>query len=145
MEGSSAGAPTTAGLLAAAAVVGLATFADYFGWLGRSQAKDFGRDSYQTWQVIGLVLVLGVIAAMAGWRRRPWVAAIVTTIVMTVSWSIDAATDPPQFNDGLWPIGALLVAVGTFTGVVLVAFAASASTQGVRGRSRSPEPPGSDS
>ena len=74
MNRSPASAPATAGLLATAAMVGLATFADYFGWLGRSQAKEFGRDSYQTWQVIGLVVVLGVMLRWLagdvghGWR-----------------------------------------------------------------------------
>lgn len=136
--------PTIVSQLGTAAVVGLATLGDYFAWLGRAEAKDFGRDSYQPWQVMGLVLVLGVIAVVAGWRRHPWVAAVVTTLVMTVSWSIDAFNDPPEFNDGLWLIGASMVAIGTFCGVWLVAYATSGVTEGGWGRRKSRAPEGSE-
>lgn len=123
-----------AGWLRTVIWVGLATLANYFVWLGWDQKKYLGTDGslhgpYQPWQVVGLVLVLGVIAASAGWRRRPLVADIVTTLVMTACFSYQGATDP--LNDGLWPIGAVLVALGTLAGVAAVA-AITAAVKGSR-------------
>jgi hypothetical protein len=123
-----AGSSGAASLVPTAALVGVTTLASYLGWLGWDQTKYRGPDGnlhgpYQSWQVVGLVLALGVIAGVAGWRRRPWVAAVVSTLVMTACFSVQGATDP--LNDGLWPIGAFLVAVGTFGGVALVAFVSS--------------------
>jgi hypothetical protein len=37
---------------------------------------------------------------------------------VTVTWSIDAATDSQ--NDGLWPVGSFLVGIGTLAGSLLV-------------------------
>jgi hypothetical protein len=114
----SAGAPPTVGLVLTA-TLGVATLADYVGWLGWDQTKFLGPDGslhgpYEPWQVVGVVLVLGVIAATACVRRRPGVAVVVTTLVMTVCFSVQVATDP--LNDGLWPIGAFMVAAGTCAG-----------------------------
>jgi hypothetical protein len=122
-------APPATGRLLTVAVVVVATFANYVGWLGWDTTKEIGPDGnlhgpYEPWQVVGVVLVLGVIAVAAGWRRHPWVAVAVTTTVMTVSISVQGATEPR--NDGLWPIGAFMVAIGTFLGVGLVAFLADA-------------------
>jgi hypothetical protein len=108
-------------------LVGLATLANYVGWLGWDRTKHLGPDGYlhgpyEPWQVVGVVLVLAAIAAVAGWRRHLWDAAIVTTLVMTVCFSVTAATE--LRSDGLWPIGAFGVAVGTFLGVGLVALVA---------------------
>jgi hypothetical protein len=83
-----------------------------------------------------VVLVLAVIAAVAGWHRDPWDAVVMTTLVMTVCFSVTGATDPR--SDGLWPIGAFMVAVGTFLGVGLVTFLADAFAG-----DRSPEQPSS--
>jgi hypothetical protein len=107
--------------------VGLATLANYLGWLGWDQTKDRGSDGYLTgpyepWQIVGLVLVLAVIAATAGWRRRPWVAIIVTTGVMWLCVLASGAIDPNA--DGLFLIGAFSAAVSTFTGVGVVALVA---------------------
>jgi hypothetical protein len=119
--------------------VGLATLADYLSWLGWDQMKYPGSDGYlhgpyEPWQVVGAVLVLGVIAAMAGWRRRAWVAVVMTTLVMTGCFSVTAVTG--STDDGLWLIGAFMVAVGTFLGVGLVALVAEAVT---RARERNPD------
>lgn len=122
-------APPATGRVLTVAVVVVATLANYVGWLGWDTTKELGPDGYlhgpyEPWQVVGVVLVLGVIAAAAGWRRHPWVAVAVTTTVMTASFSVQGATEPR--NDGLWPIGAFMVAIGTFLGVGLVAFLADA-------------------
>jgi hypothetical protein len=113
----------------AALFVGLATLADYLVWLGWDTTKELGPDGYlhgpyEPWQVVGLVLVLGVIAAAAGWRRHPWEAVIVTTVVMMLCFVVSGAMDPR--NDGLFIIGAFMAAVGTFLGVGLVTFLADA-------------------
>jgi hypothetical protein len=87
-----------------------------------------------------VVLVLSVIAAVAGVHGRPVVAVVVTTLVMTVCFSVQGATDP--LNDGLWPVGAFMVAAGTCAGVALVAFLAPGivATWGLaRGKSPGPE------
>jgi hypothetical protein len=124
-----------------AVVVGLATLANYVGWLGWDQTKHLGPDGnlhgpYDPWQVVGAALVLAVIAAVAGWRRHPWDAVAMTTLVMTVCFSVTGATD--SRSDGLWPIGAFMVAVGTFLCVGLVTFLADAFAG-----DRSPEQPSS--
>jgi hypothetical protein len=112
-----------------AVLVGVGTFANYIGWLGSDQTKTLGSDGYlhgpyEPWQIVGAVLVLVLIAGVAGWRRHPWTAVATATLVMTVSFSLTAATDPR--SDGLWPIGAFIVAVGTFLGVGVVALVANA-------------------
>ena len=104
-----------------------ATLAAYAAWLGWDQTKDLHPDSsrtgpYQPWQVVGLALTLGLTAAAAGWRRRPALAAIVMTFVLTTSWILDAATEPPTDNDGLWPIGAFFVGVGSLVGLLAAAW-----------------------
>jgi hypothetical protein len=126
----------------AVVAVGLATLANYLGWLGWDRTKDRGPDGYltgpyQPWQIVGLVLVLAVIAAMAGWRRRPWVAIIVTTGVMWLCVLASGAVDPNA--DGLFIIGAFMAAVSTFTGVGVVALAADevASSKSPRGATAS--------
>ena len=84
--------------LLTALMIGAVTLADYLGWLGWDQHKDVHPDGrlsgpYQPWQVIGLVVVLIVLAAAAGWRRHTALVAVTTTVVMTLAWSVDAATD----------------------------------------------------
>jgi hypothetical protein len=111
----------------AVVAVGLATLTNYLGWLVWARTKDRGPDGhvtgpYQPWQIVGLVLVLAVIAAMAGWRRRPWEAIIVTTGVMWLCVLASGAVDPNA--DGLFIIGAFMVAFRTFSGVGVVALVA---------------------
>jgi hypothetical protein len=117
-------------------VLGLAvaTLANYLIWLGWDQEKDISPDGsasgpYQPWQVVGLVLAVVLISAIAGWRGYPWVAGIVPAVVLTLCWSVDAVTDPD--NDGLWPVGAIMVAVGAFTGLTIVARLAT-TVRGIR-------------
>ena len=105
-----------------AVVVALVTAANYGVWLAWDQHKDVGPDGvsgpYEVWQVAGLVAVSIVGAIVAGARRRAVLTAVVATVVMTLVFSWDGATDAER--QGLWVIGAFLVAVGTFAGVVTV-------------------------
>ena len=108
--------------------------------LRQCSAAPCGGGPYEPWQVVGAVLVLGVIAAMAGWLRRPWVAVVMNTLVMTVCFSVSAGIDPG--DDGLWPVGAFIVAVATCAGVAVVAgapiaLARRAGSSQIRGRSGS--------
>lgn len=122
--GSNASQPK-ASLLKTVALTALVTGAAYLALLGWDQTRDVQPDGrqtgpYQAWQVVMLALVIALTAAAAGLRHRPAVATTVATIALTTCWTIDAATDPPTGNDGLWPVGAVIVAVGTFAGVALV-------------------------
>lgn len=68
---------------------------------------------YAVWQVAlagALLLLLGLAAA---WRGPAWLVAVVP-VVFTVAWAVSAASAPD--GDGLWPVGAALVAVGTGIG-----------------------------
>jgi hypothetical protein len=107
-------------------IVGVAvgTVVAYLAFLGWDQEKDLnpatGAETgpYQPWQVIGLGLVLGLVAFAAGRAGRHWLAAPVLAVVLTACFAVDAATDPDA--DGLWVIGAFLVAVGSLAGALLV-------------------------
>jgi hypothetical protein len=103
----------------AAALVGLATLANFIVWLGWKRA-DFV--VYQSWQVVGVVVGLGVIAALSGWRRHPHVAVFMATVVMTVVVSLQGG--PTSHADGLWLIGSASIGFGTYLMVLLVAVAA---------------------
>ena len=105
-------------------VVCVVTVVAYLALLGWDQQKTLGADGYQhgpyeAWQVVATVGVLGVLAAWCGWRGRVLMGSGVGAAVFTVVWSVDAATNSE--SDGLWPVGAALVAVGTGGGFLLVA------------------------
>jgi hypothetical protein len=96
------------------------TAGNYLGWLGWDQRYDVGPGDvvtgpYQQWQVAGLVIGLAISSAFAGWRGHPGVAIAVIPAVMTLCFSVDAASASP-----FWAIGAVLVAVSTLIGVTLV-------------------------
>jgi hypothetical protein len=115
-----------AGWALTAVFVAVATLVNYLVWLGWDQRKDVHPDGsvtgpYQPWQVVGLVLVLGAVAAVATLRGRALVTVVVGTVVMTLCFSVDAATEPPEYNDGLWPVGAMSVALGTCGWLAFVA------------------------
>lgn len=109
------------------ALLTVGTAVAYLGWLGWDQHKDIGPDGgetgpYQAWQVIGLVLTIGIFAAIAGWSGHAVEAIVIITLVLTVAFSIDATTDPE--DDGLWMVGASMLCVGCLFGVSVVALVA---------------------
>lgn len=117
-----------AGHVVTAVVVAVTSLAAYLLLLGWDQQKTLGADGYlhgpyEAWQVAALVVVLAVGAAWSGWRHHSVVGASVAATTLTAIWSTDAATDSE--NDGLWPVGALLVAIATMGGFLLVAAIAS--------------------
>ncbi len=60
---------------------------------------------------------LGVFAGVAGWRRFAWAAILIIPGAMAVCVSIMGVID----GGALWPIGTILVAIGTFLWVTPIA------------------------
>jgi hypothetical protein len=106
-----------------AAVAGGVSAGGYLAFLGWDRHKTLGADGYlhgpyETWQVVALVLLLAGVAGWSGWRHDQVIGSLIATATVTIAWSIDAATD--RENDGLWPVGSFLVAIGTLAGSLLV-------------------------
>ncbi|RLP90061.1 hypothetical protein [Micromonospora sp. CV4] len=76
---------------------------------------------YEPWQVIGCVLTLALLAALAGTRLSPWLVAPVMTVAFTAAWSWGALSSD---DSGLWAVGAVLVLVGMAVGSTLVSLGA---------------------
>ncbi|WP_328653906.1 hypothetical protein OG598_08595 [Micromonospora sp. NBC_00330] len=87
---------------------------------------------YEPWQVIGCVVTLVLLAALAGTRLSPWLVAPVMTVAFTAVWSWRAAgTD----DSGLWAVGAVLVLVGMAVGSALASLVGRRVGQRFAGRS----------
>ncbi|WP_410813657.1 hypothetical protein [Micromonospora sp. 067-2] len=123
-------------LFLAAATVGV-----WLLWLGRDThytvEEETGATSgpYEPWQVIGCVLTLALLAALAGTRLSPWLVAPVMTVAFTVAWSWRAASAD---DSGLWPVGAVLVLAGMAAGSVAVSLAARRVGRRLAGRPGQP-------
>ncbi|MET8308443.1 hypothetical protein [Micromonospora sp. NPDC005173] len=88
---------------------------------------------YEPWQVIGCVLTLVLLAALAVRRLSPWLVAPVMTVAFTVPWSWQAASTD---DSGLWAVGAILVLVGMAIGSTLVSLGARRVGRRLAGRTR---------
>src|SRR5262245_19211090 len=103
----------------------LLTALAYLGWLGWHAEKHLVPGThriegpYESWQVIGLVLTLVGIVAVASWFSRGWSVVVMVTGVVTLMWAGDAATQSSD-DASLWPIGAVLIFVGAALGLSLV-------------------------
>ncbi|MEU4834290.1 hypothetical protein [Streptosporangium sp. NPDC023615] len=100
---------------------------NYLAWLGWDRERDVAPDGtvsgpYETWQVAGLVIVLGILAVLAGRRGHPVIGTLAVAGVTWLSWSVDAALSD---DSGLWLVGSLLLLPALLAGVGLVAFLAS--------------------
>jgi hypothetical protein len=105
-----------------AVVVGGAAGA-YLLALGWHRQKHLGADGYlhgpySAGQITLVAAVLVVLALWARSRGAVGLGAVAATITVDVLFSVEADTDPQ--SDGLWPVGALLVAVATYGGFWLV-------------------------
>jgi hypothetical protein len=115
--------------VAAGCLSAVVSGAAYTGFLAWDTQYYLGADGtlhgpYQAWQVIGVVLVLAIVGFVSG-LRAVWVPVVVAaTVVVTVGFSISGATSPQ--NDGLWPVGSMLVLIGTAAGMSLLAALGSA-------------------
>jgi peptidoglycan/LPS O-acetylase OafA/YrhL len=100
--------------------LGAGTAATYGAFLGWDQHKDLDpvtrelSGPYEAWQVVGCGALLAALAFETGRRGHMWLVSTVVPVVLTGCFSVDAATDTD--SDGLWPVGAALVAVGSFAG-----------------------------
>ncbi|WNB86533.1 hypothetical protein [Cellulomonas sp. ATA003] len=102
----------------------------WFAWLGWDDtyqvdpATGVASGPYETWQVVGAVVTLAVVAGVgARWAgARPTVVGV--TAGFTVAWSVTAASAD---DTGLWLVGALLVLVGVALLSGLVALATGVS------------------
>ena len=124
--------PLFGALFLAAATVG--AWLLWLGWDTRYTVDaETGATSgpYEPWQVIGCVLTLVLLAALAGTRLSPWLVAAVMTVSFTVAWSVRAASSD---DSGLWAVGAFLVLVGMAVGSTAVSFAARRFTRRRTGR-----------
>lgn len=114
------------------ALLGAGTALTYLVWLGWDRRRDVNpvtkevSGPYEAWQIIGVVVVLALLAGVAGWLRHPLAAIVVIPVVFTVCWSVGASTDPYVVGANLWPIGAAAVALGSLFGALLVAGTAHA-------------------
>ncbi|MEU5903427.1 hypothetical protein ABZ780_03510 [Micromonospora sp. NPDC047467] len=75
---------------------------------------------YEPWQVIGCVVTLVLLAALAGMRLSPWLVAPVMTVAFTAAWSWQAASTD---DSGLWAVGAVLMLIGMAAGSTAVSLA----------------------
>lgn len=125
----SAGSPTPLWTVGLAMTAGVLTVAAYLAWL-RWHDRDYYYDPivgapqgpYHPWQVIGLAVTLAIAAMAGGWLRRPGWTTLVMTVVLVVIWSLDASYEPrPRRDANLWPVGALLLSVGSIVGLGLSA------------------------
>ncbi|MEU8215427.1 hypothetical protein AB0C47_06620 [Micromonospora taraxaci] len=109
-------------LFLAAATVG--TWLLWLGWDDRYTVDaETGATSgpYEAWQVLGCVLTLVLLAALAGRRLSPWLVVPVMTVAFTAAWTWRAASTD---DSGLWAVGAVLVLVGMAAGSTAVSLAA---------------------
>lgn len=108
----------------ALALVG-AVVAIYLAFLGWDQRKETDpvtgvqTGPYEPWQVIGVGIGLAMVAFIAGRAGRAKLVTAVLPLTLTACFAVDAATDPDA--DGLWVIGAALVALGSLLGTGAVA------------------------
>lgn len=103
----------------------VAVAAAYLALLGWHAEKTLdpatGRETgpYEAWQVIGFVIVLGILAGIMGRAGKALLAIEVLPATVTVLFAIDAATGDNA--DGLWVVGSLLVLICAAAGVSVVA------------------------
>ena len=102
----------------------------WFGWFGWDSAYQFDAATgemagpYEVWQGVG-ALVCGVVVVWLGYRMLHFaVALLVIPASFTFAW---ISTASAMDSNGLWVVGAILVAFGTTFGtVVMLGIAAAA-------------------
>lgn len=100
----------------------------YMAWLGWDQeyqvdpATGALSGPYETWQVVGVVACLGLVAFVAGLLGLRTVCRVALPAAFALCFSIDGITDPN--SDGLWGVGAAMTFGGAWVGANLVGIAA---------------------
>ena len=114
------------------------TVAAYMAWLGWDTEYDVDpvtgvvSGPYQPWQVIGLAICLGSVAAVAGWIGRRGVCALAMPLAFAVCFGVNASASPN--DDGLWVVGMILASVGILIGVTVVGAGAGMASRWWRSR-----------
>lgn len=72
---------------------------------------------YEAWQVIALVIVMGLLAAWLGIRNSFFAGPLAATVALTASFAVEAHED----SSGLWVVGATALAIGSFAGMSVAA------------------------
>jgi hypothetical protein len=109
----------TAGVAAAAAVAG-----SYLGLLGWHRPKQLdpstGNETgpYHVWQVVLVAVVVALVAFVLGRLGLDTVALVVVPGTLVALFAADAATEPS--GDGLWPVGAVLLAAAALAGTAVI-------------------------
>ena len=94
---------------------------------------------YETAQVVGLAVGMALLVVVAALFRAEIAAAAAATIEVTVLFAVDAITvDDPCVEGSMWPIGAVLLLVGTAVGLGIVALVAGQTRSRLRGRRQRP-------
>jgi len=114
-------------------VMAVLTVVAYLGWLGWDQQRNpDGSGPYDAWQVVGLALTLATMTAIVSWRSadvtQPLASVAMITALLTLAFSIDAATDRTP-DASMWPAGAILLYSGAASGLVVAAVLARALRQ----------------
>ena len=102
--------------------VAVLSAADFLVWLGWDRERTVGSDGYlhgpyETWQVVGVIVVLGALAAVSGLHGHTVGAAWASAIGVVVAFLVAAPSD----GNGLSFVGVVLLAIGTFLGFWAVA------------------------
>lgn len=106
------------------AALALGTAALWAAWLGWDRTYDVDpvtgdqTGPYQPWQVVGCVVSLVVLSALAARWLNLWAIVITVSLVFTLAFAVSGATSPEA--DGLWAVGAVMVFFGAAIGSAIV-------------------------
>lgn len=103
----------------ASTVFALAVAVPVLGWLGWLN----WHDNDDPWQVVGLAVCIGAVAAIGGWMGRARLTALTLMAATVVMFGIDGSTE--EFEDAnMWPAGAFLLVVVALPALLVVAYGA---------------------
>lgn len=109
------------------AVIAVITAGLYLAWLGWDQEYDIDpvtgalSGPYETWQVVGVVACLGVVALVAGLLGLRRFSRVAMPVAFALCFAIDGITDTN--SDGLWGVGAAMTFGAAWAGANLVGIA----------------------
>ena len=112
--------------LAGSAVLTAALYYSILGWHAEKTHSPGGGECtgpYEAWQVIAVAVGMALVVGTAAWQGHAWAAVPPSVVCLTLLWSADAATVDDVCNVGasLWPIGSILLFVGSAAGLGIVA------------------------
>jgi hypothetical protein len=111
----------------AGAVIAVMSAGLYIAWLGWDQEYQVDpvtgalSGPYETWQVVGVVACLGLVALVAGLLGLRTVCRVAMPVAFALCFAIDGITDAN--SDGLWGVGAAMTFGGAWAGANLVGLA----------------------